>query len=129
MENKRQFQRLNEENRVAVTVVSAQNAPEIENQTYFCPTEDLSMGGLKLNVPVQIPSGSRIELRVAIMKPLRSFMHTGEVRWSKQIDGRFPYAIGIKFMKLEGSNRALWQDAITRKIAISGDSVDGENQV
>jgi hypothetical protein len=128
MEDKRQFQRLNEESRVAVTVVSAQNAPEIENQTYFCPTEDLSLVGLKLNVPEEIPSGSQIELRVAIMKPLRSFMHHGEVRWSKQVGGRFPYAIGIKFTKLEGSNRALWQDAITRKIAISGGQADGEAQ-
>lgn len=128
MEDKRQFQRLNEENRVAVTVVSAQNAPEIENQTYFCPTEDLSVDGLKLNVPTQIPSGSKIELRVAMMKPLRSFMHHGEVRWSKQMSGRFPYSIGIKFTSIEGSTWALWQDAIARKITISGEQADGDAQ-
>ena len=120
MDDNRRHQRLPEENRVAVTVVSAKDAPEMENQTFFCPTEDLSAGGLKLSVPVPLPIGAVLELRVAILRPLRSFMHVGDVRWSQKQEGRFPYVIGVKFTKLEGSNRVLWEDLMRRKIAISG---------
>ena len=119
MEDNRRHKRLPEENRVAVTVVSAQNAPELEGQTFFCPTSDLSAGGLKLNVPTPLPSGSLVELRVAITRPLRSFMHEGEVRWTRESAGKFPYSIGIKFTRLEGPNRALWEDLMNRKIAAS----------
>ncbi|MDA1044475.1 MAG: PilZ domain-containing protein [Verrucomicrobia bacterium] len=120
MEDNRKHQRLPEENRVAVTVVSAQNAPELEDQTFFCPTEDLSAGGLKLSVPSPLPSGSVVELRIALARPLRSFMHVGEVRWTREVDGPFPFAIGVKFTKLEGPNRALWEDMMNRKIGGAG---------
>lgn len=112
--------RLEEENRVAVTVVHAQNAPELENQTFFCPTEDISASGLKLSVPTQIPSGSSVELRVALLKPLRSFLLLGDVRWSRKTPGRFPFAVGIRFKNFEGPSRALWQDAVNRKLTVSG---------
>ncbi len=119
-DDKRLHQRLEEENRVAVTVVQAQNAPELDNQTFFCPTGDISVGGLRLSVPAQIPSGSKIELRVAILKPLRSFLLQGEIRWSRATEGRFPYSVGIRFQNLEGPNRALWQDAVNRKLTVLG---------
>ncbi len=117
MDDKRKHERLPEENRVAVTIMKSVNAPQLEEQTFFCPTEDISEGGLKLSVPSPIPVASQVELRVAFSKPLCSFKHIGEVRWSREENHRFPYSIGIKFDFRDEAEHEKWRMLMGRKIA------------
>lgn len=117
MSERREFERFKEENRVAVTILSAEAAPNLVNKTFFCPTENLSESGLRLSVHVGVPVGAELELRIAFLKPLRSFKHEGRVVWvRRESRHRFPYAIGVEFTRIEAGGIEAWRALITNKL-------------
>lgn len=111
--------RFSEEAQVAVTVLSAPEAPELVDRTFFCPTDDLSLHGMRLCVHVSVPVGALVQLRVAFIKPLRAFKHDGRVVWvRKDESGPHPYALGVEFPQLPPGEADGWQDMIERKLTI-----------
>jgi hypothetical protein len=127
MEERRANERLREENRVAVTILSADDAPELINHTFFCPTEDVSSAGLRLCVHLPVPVGVSLELRIAFLRPLRTFRHEGHVVWLKQSGGqRFPYAIGIELTRLQDGAVEAWNRIIATKLSVRAAETAGE---
>ena len=115
--DRRTHDRLREENRVSVTVLSAEEAPELEGKTFFCSTEDVSIGGLRLCIHVPAPIDSVLKLLVAFISPLRSFTHIGLVTWIKKTGGKYPYATGIQFTDSATREDAdAWRGAIETKL-------------
>ncbi|MDA0989428.1 MAG: PilZ domain-containing protein, partial [Verrucomicrobia bacterium] len=110
MAERRINDRFREANRVAVTIISASGAPDLINRTFFCPTADLSRSGLRLTVHIGVPVGAELELRIAFLKPLRTFTHAGRVVWvRKENHDRFPYALGVEFTALEPAAEEIWE--------------------
>jgi hypothetical protein len=119
MEERRANERLREENRVAVTILSADNAPELINHTFFCPTEDVSVCGLRLCVHLPVPVGTSMELRIAFLRPLRTFKHEGHVTWLKDSGGQhYPYAIGVELTRLQEGAVEAWKRIIATKLSV-----------
>ena len=117
MSERREFERFKEENRVAVTVLSAEAAPELVDKTFFCPTENLSESGLRLSVHVAVPVGAELEMRIAFLNPLRSFKHEGRVVWFRRENrDRYPYALGVEFTRIEAAGLNAWRTTIGRKL-------------
>jgi hypothetical protein len=125
MRERRIGKRVHEEAQAAVTVLAAENAAELENKTFFCPTENLSVTGLRLSVQVPVPVGSILELRIAFAKPLRSFQHSGRVVWIRRDDeGRLAHALGIEFTHVSAEVEDAWRDMISLKLKRQGAIVD-----
>lgn len=119
MENRRAQDRLPETNRVAVTILQADAAPELVNVTLFCPTEDVSADGLRLRTHRRLPVGSRLLLRIALLKPLRTFTHQGETAWFRPQAGESGVFLqGIRFTVLQPGAESAWRDQVKRKLAL-----------
>ncbi len=70
-------------NRVAVTVISAPEAPQIESRTYYCWTHDLSASGLRFSVHTKVPVGAILKLEIIFDTPREVFRHIGKVVWQQ----------------------------------------------
>ncbi|NCC52658.1 MAG: PilZ domain-containing protein [Spartobacteria bacterium] len=117
MDDRRTHQRLNEQNSVAVRILSAPEADALEGKTYFCTTEDLSAGGLRFNVSAPVPVGTVMEIRVAFSQPISAYRHIGKVVWVKEdTDQAPPYAVGVEFTDTAPNDVAAWEKLVDQKI-------------
>ncbi len=124
----RQFQRLEERNRVTVTVLSAPEAPDIERKSFYCWTHDLSVGGLKFCVHSHVPMGAVLKLEVAFKEPQATFLHIGQVMWEQEYeeDGILSSWLGVKFAETTGGDARseIWASTLEAKLGITSTSVD-----
>lgn len=128
----RQFKRLEERNRVTVTVLSAPEAPDIERKSFYCWTHDLSIGGLKFCVHSHVPMGATLKLEITFKEPRETFMHIGRVMWEQEYeeDGILSSWLGVKFSETIGGDPriALWAAALEAKLGIARDAVAPPSQ-
>jgi Tfp pilus assembly protein PilZ len=119
--DRRDSPRIPDNSSVAVTVISAPAAPELEGQTFFCIAANISEGGLMIRVGIPVPHGSTIEMRVAFQQPVRSFDIVGKVAWVDPhgIAGR-GFHIGIEFVSGKGRDLEVWREVVNRKILYYG---------
>ena len=117
---KREHNRLEERNRVTVTVISAPEAPEIERKSFFCWTHDLSVGGLKFCVHTHVPMGALLKLEVVFADPCEEFRHIGQVMWEQEFeeDGVLSSWLGVKFTETLGGEPRLatWAEILQSKL-------------
>lgn len=118
---KRETPRLEEKNRVTVTVLSSPEAPEIERKSFYCWTHDLSEGGLKFAVHSHVPIGAVLKLEVAFIKGAREvFRHIGRVMWEQEFDdeGVVSSWLGVKFTETLGGKERLseWASVISDRL-------------
>jgi hypothetical protein len=118
-EERRNHQRLQEQNSVAIRVLSSPDTPAMEGRTYFCTTGDLSAGGLRFNVQQSVPVGTMLELRVAFSQPISTYRHIGKVVWVKETEAAPPFAVGVEFTDTAPKEMAAWQKIVTQKIDYS----------
>jgi hypothetical protein len=127
--NKRKHDRLEERNRVTVTVLSAPEAPEIERRSFYCWTHDLSVGGLKFCVHTHVPMGAILKLEVAFKEPAEEFRHIGQVMWEQEFDedGILSSWLGVQFTETLGGEPRLeyWAHILEEKLGITADGVVG----
>jgi hypothetical protein len=114
--NRRRHPRLSEEDRVAVTVLSAPDAPQLVNKTIFCSTADISAGGLRLNVRAPVPAKAVLILRVAFSSPLRAFRHVGHVVWRRSAEQGNAVTMGVELDEAACPSIVAWRDVIARKL-------------
>ena len=120
---KREFDRLEERNRVTVTVLSAPEAPEIERKSFYCWTHDLSVGGLKFCVHTHVPMGAILKLEVVFTDPNEIFRHIGQVMWEQEFEeeGILSSWLGVKFTETLGGDVRLasWTGILESKLGIT----------
>ena len=128
----RQFKRLEERNRVTVTVLSAPEAPDIERKSFYCWTHDLSAGGLKFCVHSHVPMGATLKLEVAFKEPRETFLHIGQVMWEQEYeeDGILSSWLGVKFSETAGGDARseLWVSTLEAKLSITSTAVERPSQ-
>jgi hypothetical protein len=128
----RKFKRLEERNRVTVTVISAPEAPDIERKSFYCWTHDLSIGGLKFCVHSHVPMGALLKLEIMFKEPRETFMHIGRVMWEQEYeeDGILSSWLGVKFTETIGGDPriALWAATLEAKLGITRDAVAPPSQ-
>jgi len=122
-EDKRETPRLEERNKVTVTVLSSPEAPEIERKNFYCWTRDLSVGGLKFTVHTHVPIGAVLKLEVSFISEAGEvFRHIGRVMWEQEFeeDGIISSWLGVKFTETLGGDARLrdWENIIREKLEI-----------
>ena len=118
MDDRRAYPRLREKDSVVVTVLSAPEVPELENKTFFCTSEDLSSGGLKLRLSTHVPVGAVLGLRVAFTLPLGTFRHIGRVAWSEEGTDSKACLVGVEFTYTLSGRAAAWKDIVEKKLTL-----------
>ena len=120
---KRAHDRVEERNRVTVTVLSAPEAPEIERKSFYCWTHDLSVGGLKFCVHSHVPMGAILKLEVVFTEPHEVFRHIGQVMWEQEFEeeGILSSWLGVKFTETLGGDTRLasWASILESKLGIT----------
>ncbi len=128
----REFPRIEERNRVTVTVLSAPEAPEIESKSFYCWTHDLSVGGLKFCVHSHVPMGAILKLEVVFTDPHETFRHIGQVMWEQEFEeeGILSSWLGVKFTEMLGGDfrQAVWATILETKLGITNHAVDRPGQ-
>ncbi len=118
---KRKSPRLEERDKVTVTVLSSPDAPEIEHKKFHCWTQDLSDGGLKFKAHSHVPIGASVRVEVLFLSNGAVFRHIGKVMWEQEFDeeGLMASELGIKFTKTIGGDDQLesWKTAIKSRLA------------
>jgi hypothetical protein len=103
---------------IVVTIVSAPDSADLTNRRFCCRTSDISATGLRLSVPLKVPTGTSLLLMIAVTNPLRSFKKNGHVVWSRSVQGEpHPFAIGVELDDLSPEALGEWRTMIGRKLA------------
>jgi hypothetical protein len=118
---KRVEERIEERDKVTVTVLSSPEAPEIERKNFHCWTRDLSGSGLKFTVHTHVPIGAVLKLEVTFVEdPCETFRHIGKVMWAREFDdnGVISSWLGVKFAETLGGDKRLqdWERIINERI-------------
>ncbi len=118
---KRKSPRIEERNKVTITVLSSPEAPEIERKTFYCWTHDLSEGGLKFTVHSRVPIGAVLKLEVVFIKGSQTvFRHIGRVMWEQEFEENDIISnwLGVKFTETLGGEERLaeWKQIIREKL-------------
>jgi hypothetical protein len=117
-EEQREHPRIDERKRVSITVLAAPDAPNLEGNTFFCWTRDISAGGLKFCVHSRVPVGARLKLQISLAGTAATFQHIGRVMWLQEFEEASLVSnwLGIKIMEtLGGPEKATaWNDMIAR---------------
>jgi len=122
MEERRREERLEDQKQVAVTVLAAPAARELEGRTFFCRTADLSARGLRLKLHSAIPDGSALALRVAFSLPLKAFRLIGRSTWTREVDSSRVFEVGVEFRDCPSKTLSEWRDAVQLLLRSSEES-------
>jgi len=113
-EDRRASERVRDRNTVAVTIISAPEAPHLVNRTYFCTTDDISLCGIRLTSKQPMPGGANLVVRVAFHDPLCSFQHTGKIVWC--VPNEKHHLTGIELHRFEGADIVEWSAILQKKL-------------
>jgi hypothetical protein len=119
MKERRQHTRIKERDSVTVTVLSAPQAPPLENQKFFCTTSDLSETGISFHVHTDVPTGAVLEMKIELPDPPDVYVHQGTVVWTREVpeDLVLVHVLGIKITATRGKREDQWRDAIRDKLS------------
>jgi c-di-GMP-binding flagellar brake protein YcgR len=120
MRENRKHTRVAEQDSVAVTVLASPGAEGLVNRTVFCTTEDLSAGGIRLRASVRIPSGSTVEMRVAVARPLKAFRQRGRVVWANEAASAGQYVLGVEFLEAKPGDLDQWRGLVSQRLQTNG---------
>ena len=117
MPERRARARLQGSYRVAVTILTAPEAPRLVDDTFFCSTEDLSSGGLRIYTDRSVPVGTHLKLRIVFGWSYWEFSHTGRVVWVDEKQKGRTYQLGVEFTNPPGAAQTAWADILESKLA------------
>ncbi|MDP6526272.1 MAG: PilZ domain-containing protein [Kiritimatiellia bacterium] len=126
MDERRQHPRMSDQNSVAVTILAAPASPELEGETFFCMTHNISVGGLMIHLSTRVPQGARMEMRIAFAEPIRAFLLVGRCAWTGEKE-RNGFPIGVEFVDGNEGDLDSWHSIVEQKLLYRGISTDDED--
>ena len=119
---RRRHPRVLDESLVAVTVLASPDAPDLINRTFFCHSEDLSVSGIRLHVPVVLPRKASLILRIAFAAPLKAFRRFGTVAWCRPTPDDQVHDAGVEFAVPSSESEGEWLRMVDDKL-LTGESI------
>lgn len=74
-------------------------------------TEDISMTGLRLVTPLEVPVGHRMHVRVMVDNPPSSYLHTAMVRWVQPSNDK-TFSAGVEFVMESAASQQDWSELV-----------------
>lgn len=111
MDEKRKHPRFTYETAVHVKLYQVYGQADLAGKNLFCTSSDISVSGIKLTVDRELPVGTALELRVAIIDPPTAFAHLAQVRWIREIAPK-KYHVGVEFTGASQAHLAAWHNLV-----------------
>ena len=74
-------------------------------------TLDISMTGLRIVTPLEVPVGHRMHVRVMVDDPPSSYLHTALVRWVRPADDE-TFSAGLEFVMESATSQQDWSELV-----------------
>ncbi len=97
MEEKRKERRLNEENKVTISVFSKDKSTHVRGN-FFALTKDISLNGLKMHTDEKLDIGTVLKIELALAKSKKLISVIGRVKWVSEIYDGEVFEAGIEFI-------------------------------
>lgn len=94
--NRRKHPRVSTVQALFIEVVGRDSRRESENTVIRCETVDISVGGLRIHVPEEIASGSRLNIAVPFGDWKDNLELVGQAMWCKPAEGQTGYWVGLE---------------------------------
>ncbi len=97
MEEKRKERRLNEENKVTISVFSKDRSAHVKGN-FLALTKNISLNGLKIQTDVKLDIDTVLKIEIALAKSKKLISVIGRVRWVSQLYDDEVFETGIEFV-------------------------------
>jgi hypothetical protein len=106
--DRRQYERIEVVQAIFIEVVRRGSRKESDNAILRCETVDISVGGLKVFVPIEIASGTHLNLAVPMDDWKENLELQGEAKWSRPADDRPGFWVGLELKDSSREDMARW---------------------
>jgi len=97
MEEKRKERRINEENKVTISVFSKDKSTHAKGN-FYALTKDISLNGLKIHTDVELEIDTVLKIEIALAKSKKLISVIGRVKWVNQLYDGEVFETGIEFV-------------------------------
>jgi Tfp pilus assembly protein PilZ len=97
MSEKRKEKRLNEENKVTISVLSKDKSKHAKG-SFYALTKDISLNGIKIHTDVKLDIGTELKIEMALAKSKKLISVIGRVKWQSQLYDNEVFEMGVEFM-------------------------------
>jgi hypothetical protein len=97
MDEKRKERRLDEENKVTISVFSKDKSTHAKGN-FFALTKDISLNGLKIHTDVMLDIDTVLKIEIALAKSKKLISVIGRVKWVSQLYGDEVFETGVEFV-------------------------------
>ena len=112
--NRRQHERFTFEQAIYVEVVARGSRSEADNTIIRCETLDVSVGGLRIAVPVAIAQGSILNIAVPLDDWKENLELVGEAKWVREAGDRAGYWVGLELQDSSREDMEKWFRVVQR---------------
>jgi hypothetical protein len=120
MRDRRRYPRIPSKNAAVLTVHAGPGPEDLVGRVLGCTTEDISLGGVRLQVSEKIEPGSLLELRVAAVSPPGVFLLKGRAAWTHESGSPGSWFLGIDAALSEEKNLVAWRAFVQTQLPPSG---------
>jgi len=112
--DRRQHERFSFEQAIYVEVVERGSRSEADNTIIRCETLDVSVGGLRIAVPVAIAQGSILNIAVPLEDWKENLELVGEAKWVREAGERAGYWVGLELKDSSREDMEKWFRVVQR---------------
>ncbi len=111
MDDKRKHPRIPYDTAVHVKLYQVYGQADLAGKNLFCTSSDISINGIRLTVDRELPVGTALELRVAIIDPPTAFAHLAQVRWIREVADK-KFHVGVEFTGASQVHMSAWHNLV-----------------
>lgn len=97
MKEKRKEKRLNEENKVTISVLSKDKSAPAKG-SFYALTKDISLNGMKLHTDAKLDIGTELKIEMALARSKKLISVIGRVKWASQLYDDEVFEMGVEFV-------------------------------
>ncbi len=112
--DRRQHERFSFAQAIYVEVVERGSRSEADNTIIRCETLDVSMGGLRIAVPIAIAGGSLLNIAVPLDDWKENLELVGEAKWVREAADRAGYWVGLELKDSSRDDMERWYRVVQR---------------
>ena len=110
--DRRKHPRVDIERAIYIEVVTPGIRSEAHNTVIRCETVDVSVAGLRIWVPEDVPSGSKLNIAVPMEEWKENLELVGKVMWTSQADNQAGYWLGLELEDTTREDMGKWFRAV-----------------
>lgn len=112
--DRRKHQRIDIERAIYIEVVEKGSRTETDNMIVRCETLEVSVGGLRVSVPIAIPQGSMLNIAVPADAWKDNLELVGKAIWVREAADEEGYWVGLELQDSSPENMRRWFNVVQK---------------